>query len=103
MAIRWCRCTRTRDCRWGSIRRRHTKTSPPTCPPADTLVLYTDGITEARAPVGDLLGTTRFDDILSRCTGSAAEIAAQALAAVGRFTEGGPITDDRTLLVAKVS
>jgi sigma-B regulation protein RsbU (phosphoserine phosphatase) len=71
--------------------------------PGDTLVLYTDGITEARTPAGDLLGMTRFDDILSRCTGTAAEMAAQALAAVDRFTEGGPFTDDRTLLVARVS
>jgi sigma-B regulation protein RsbU (phosphoserine phosphatase) len=61
------------------------------------------GITEARNPAGQLLGTTRFDDILSRCTGTAADIAAQALAAVDQFTEGGPFTDDRTLLVAKVS
>jgi sigma-B regulation protein RsbU (phosphoserine phosphatase) len=71
--------------------------------PGDTLVLYTDGITEARTPAGDLLGTTRFDDILSTCTGTAADIAAQTLAAVDRFTQGGPFTDDRTLLVAKVS
>jgi sigma-B regulation protein RsbU (phosphoserine phosphatase) len=71
--------------------------------PGETLVLYTDGITEARNPAGQLLGTTRFDDILSRCTGTAADIAAQALAAVDQFTEGGPFTDDRTLLVAKVS
>jgi sigma-B regulation protein RsbU (phosphoserine phosphatase) len=69
----------------------------------ETLVLYTDGITEARTAAGDLLGTTRFDDILSHCIGTAAEIAEQALAAVDRFTEGGPATDDRTLLVAKVS
>ena len=67
------------------------------------LVLYTDGITEARSPAGELLGTARFDAALSACDCSAEQMVAGALEAVGRFTESGPPTDDRTLLVAKVT
>jgi sigma-B regulation protein RsbU (phosphoserine phosphatase) len=70
--------------------------------PGDTLVLYTDGITEARDPTNQLFGSARFDDALSRCEGTAEETVAAALSAVDQFTDSAPPTDDRTLLVAKV-
>ena len=35
----------------------------------DTLLLYTDGVTEARSPDGTLLGEARLRDLLSDCVG----------------------------------
>ena len=71
--------------------------------PGDALVLYTDGITEARSPGGTFFGTDRLDRVVCGCDGPPAECVRRTLAAVDDFTEGRPATDDRTLLVAKVS
>lgn len=68
----------------------------------DVLVLYTDGITEARAAGnGDLLDTERFDALIQP-GGSAAEVLDRVLAGVAGFTGRQPAADDRTLLVARV-
>ena len=73
--------------------------------PDDLLVLYTDGITEARNPAGepgDLYGTDRLDAVIDKCGLNAQQIVDRIVAAVGEFTGHSPPTDDRTLLVAKV-
>ena len=70
--------------------------------PGDVLLLYTDGITEARDPDNELFGVERLDDVLCDCTGGPQDLVDSILGAVARFTRGRPPTDDRTLLVAKV-
>ncbi len=73
--------------------------------PGDLLVLYTDGITEARNPAGepgDLFGTTRLDAAIDECGLDARQIVDRIVAAVNDFSGHSPPTDDRTLLVAKV-
>ena len=73
--------------------------------PGDTLLFYTDGITEARNRSGDLFETTRLDAVLSACARAApaAQVIAATLAAVDAFAAGHPLTDDRTLLAARVT
>ena len=71
--------------------------------PGDQLVLYTDGITEAEGPAGALFGTARLDAVLENCSVTASDLLRSVLDAVNAFTDGRPATDDRTLLVAKVS
>jgi sigma-B regulation protein RsbU (phosphoserine phosphatase) len=71
--------------------------------PGDLLLLYTDGITEAMAPDGELFGVARLDPILSRCHASAEPPLQEILAAVDQFTTGLPATDDRTLLAIQVT
>jgi sigma-B regulation protein RsbU (phosphoserine phosphatase) len=71
--------------------------------PGDVLVLYTDGITEAANPAGELFGLNRLDQVLSRCSGSANQLLNEVLTAVDQFTAGHPAADDRTLLVAAIS
>jgi sigma-B regulation protein RsbU (phosphoserine phosphatase) len=73
--------------------------------PRDVMVLYTDGITEARsdAEPADLFGTARLDEVLRGCNRGAAGVVADVLAAVQAFSGGAPPTDDRTLLVLKAS
>jgi sigma-B regulation protein RsbU (phosphoserine phosphatase) len=71
--------------------------------PGDQLVLYTDGITEAQNPKGELFGLERLDVVLENCSVTASDLLNSVLAAVEEFTEGRPALDDRTLLVAKIS
>jgi phosphoserine phosphatase RsbU/P len=69
----------------------------------DILVFYSDGITEAANREGKFLGGGRLKEILEQNTHlTAAEIADRILEVVQEYTEGGAITDDRTLVVMKV-
>ena len=70
--------------------------------PGDTLVLYTDGITEARDPTNELFGTDRLDAVLADCNDSAQTLVDCTMAAVEAFTRNGPVQDDRTMVVMRV-
>jgi phosphoserine phosphatase RsbU/P len=70
--------------------------------PGDQIVLYTDGITEAHNPQGQMFGTARLDQALSNCGVSANGLLQEVLDRVDTFTAGRPADDDRTLVVAKV-
>ena len=69
----------------------------------DTLVFYTDGITEARDAAGELFDNDRLDHVLAGSDGTPDDVIRRSLAAVHRFTDGRPAADDRTLLVAQVA
>lgn len=68
----------------------------------DRLVFYTDGITEAVSPSGELFQTERLDQIVSRCHLKTNETLERILAEIDDFTCGGSATDDRTLVVMDV-
>jgi serine phosphatase RsbU (regulator of sigma subunit) len=73
-----------------------------TLQPGDTLVLYTDGVIDARNPGGDLFGIERLEQVVADARGRAAEgIAAAILSANDRFTAGAAAEDDLTLLVLR--
>lgn len=64
-----------------------------------TLLLYTDGITEAMDTAGQMFGTERMLACLSHdALRPAAELAGGLLAAVDRFAEGASQADDITVL-----
>jgi sigma-B regulation protein RsbU (phosphoserine phosphatase) len=71
--------------------------------PGDQLVLYTDGITEAHNPAGEMFGLGRLDKVLENCSIGATGLLEAVLSALEEFTGGRPPHDDRTVLVAKVS
>jgi sigma-B regulation protein RsbU (phosphoserine phosphatase) len=71
--------------------------------PGDQLVLYTDGITEAQNPAGQMFGLERLDRVLENCAIGAQDLLKEVLATLDQFTAGRPPHDDRTLLVGKVS
>jgi phosphoserine phosphatase RsbU/P len=73
-----------------------------TLTPGDTLLFYTDGITEARNATGEFFGVERLDEVLERC-GLASMVIDATLEAVDEFTGHRPPADDRTLLVAQVT
>ena len=65
----------------------------------DSLILYTDGITEARNGA-NLFDESRLEAAIARCiSASASEIAQGILLAVNQFTGNLPQSDDMTLVV----
>jgi serine phosphatase RsbU (regulator of sigma subunit) len=71
--------------------------------PGDGLLLYTDGITEARSPQGEEFGTQRLDRRLANAAKSDPGWTIQGvLDSVAEFTQQGPAEDDRTLVAAEV-
>jgi sigma-B regulation protein RsbU (phosphoserine phosphatase) len=78
-----------------------------TLEPGDLLLLYTDGITEARGPLtptGDrpLFGTDRLDHRLLTCHAPTAhDCIHQIRTALTTFTQNAPPTDDQTLVAIR--
>jgi sigma-B regulation protein RsbU (phosphoserine phosphatase) len=71
--------------------------------PGDQVVFYTDGITEAANPLGEMFGMDRLDQVLAECPHTAAALMEAVLEELDRFTAGRPAEDDRTLLIARIS
>ena len=71
--------------------------------PGDALVLYTDGITDARNRLGEDFGEERLLDLVERIPErfTADEIVSHIADEVGRFTDGAEQMDDITLLALK--
>jgi sigma-B regulation protein RsbU (phosphoserine phosphatase) len=71
--------------------------------PGDFLVAYTDGITEAMNVQEEQYGLARLVDLIrSNRSLSAARIVEKVLTEVNQFSNGGPIADDRVVLIFKV-
>jgi PAS domain S-box-containing protein len=71
--------------------------------PGEALVLYTDGVTEARSPDGDFFGEERLHDLLRSCSGlDAASLAGRIKNVVLDFQEGDP-RDDLAVLVLRAT
>lgn len=71
--------------------------------PGDRLVLYTDGITEARTPGGELFGLPRLIDHLQRAAATR-QPAPEALRRISHHVarhQDGHLVDDATLLIAE--
>jgi phosphoserine phosphatase RsbU/P len=68
----------------------------------DQIIFYTDGITEAHSPTGELFGTDRLDTVLEQCSLQAAALLESLLQSVREFAAGRPALDDQTIIVARV-
>jgi sigma-B regulation protein RsbU (phosphoserine phosphatase) len=69
----------------------------------DQIIFYTDGITEANNPHGQMFGTERLDRVLENCALQASSLLETVLTAVNDFVQGVPADDDRTVVVARVT
>jgi serine phosphatase RsbU (regulator of sigma subunit)/putative methionine-R-sulfoxide reductase with GAF domain len=68
----------------------------------DLLLLYTDGLTEAFSPAGDLFGDARLADVLASLPSHTAdEVLRVVEERVNEFIEAIPLGDDLTMLAAK--
>jgi len=71
--------------------------------PGDQIVFYTDGVTDAANPRGEMFGAQRLDRVLENCSVQASSLLDSALASIEAFAEGHPADDDRTMIVARVT
>ena len=67
----------------------------------DTLVLYTDGVTEAFDPDRELFGEERLLEALREVAPSSKEMLERVLASVRTFARGAPQSDDIALLAIR--
>jgi len=71
--------------------------------PGDAVLLYTDGVIEARTPDGDLFGLERLVDLLEReaASGQSAEELLRRLVRAVLEHQAGGLRDDATLLLVQ--
>ena len=71
--------------------------------PGDLVVLYTDGVTEAASAGAEMFGEDRLVEVVRRhARGTAEEVLAAVLDAVGAFTGREAQEDDVSLMVVRV-
>ncbi|CAN5272777.1 hypothetical protein BH10PLA2_BH10PLA2_04230 [soil metagenome] len=70
--------------------------------PGDQIIFYTDGITEAHNPDGEMFTTERLDRELENCSLEASSLLESVLLSVHNFTAGLPAEDDQTMIVARI-
>lgn len=69
--------------------------------PGATLVLYTDGTTDARSTADDMFGADRLMAAIRKSDTAPAAIVASVTSAIDAFASGAPQEDDITLLAIK--
>ena len=71
--------------------------------PDDAVLLYTDGVVEARTPDGELFGLDRLADLLEReaASGRSAEELLRRLVLAALEHQAGGLRDDATLLLVQ--
>jgi serine phosphatase RsbU (regulator of sigma subunit) len=69
--------------------------------PGEALVLYTDGVTEARSPDGDFFGEGRLRQLLSSCAGRDAVTFARRIKDDVLDFQEGSLRDDLAVLVLR--
>jgi phosphoserine phosphatase RsbU/P len=70
-----------------------------TIQPGETVLFYTDGVSEAMNPAGDLYGEKRVREFLRKSRGTPAEIGKALLADVRSHAKGRDQNDDITIMV----
>ena len=69
--------------------------------PGSTLVLYTDGISEARSPADELFGEERVARFVRDHPGDGPMMLDGLLGQVREWSAGRPVGDDLTLVAAR--
>jgi sigma-B regulation protein RsbU (phosphoserine phosphatase) len=71
---------------------------------SDSIIIYSDGITEYENRAGEQFGEARLRALLARSPVHSAEETCAAIAgALDQFGQGRPFNDDVTMLVAKIA
>lgn len=70
--------------------------------PGDTLVVYSDGVSETRNLQGEEFGDTRLHEVVQRNANATASSLRDAIeSALSKFAQGTPAADDITLVILK--
>ena len=72
-----------------------------TLDPGDVVVVYTDGLTEARSPARDMWGTAGLDAALAACSCAPRELLDGLIDRLNAYTHGARAEDDRTAVAIK--
>ncbi len=67
----------------------------------DAIVLYTDGVIEARDATGDQFGQERLEELLRRCAGRTADGIARRIELAAMDFQGETASDDVAIVVAR--
>jgi len=67
----------------------------------DVMVLYTDGVTEAMDPTGDLFGEERLQAVILERRGETAPVLLRAIWDAVKAHRQGSLDDDMTIVVMK--
>jgi len=71
--------------------------------PGDALVLYTDGVVEARAAGGDEFGQDGLRELLARCAGRTADGIARRVELAAMDFQGGATRDDVAVVIVRAA
>ncbi len=70
--------------------------------PGDTVLLYTDGISEAVSPIGEQFGTEKIEAVFASAAGGPDRVVEVLSQTLRRHEAGGRARDDRTMVVLRV-
>ena len=87
----------------GILEGREYPTNSATLTRGQTVILYTDGITEAFSPDNEMFGIERMAHSLSTCTGEPQCVIAHVHDALFEFTKARARDDDQTILAVRVA
>jgi serine phosphatase RsbU (regulator of sigma subunit) len=82
----------------GALRNVHWDVLPLAVGVGDLVLLYSDGVTDARNAAGDTFGDERLRHVLARADGDPRSVVDHVMDAVNEFTAGGEPYDDITLV-----
>ena len=85
----------------GALKDVHWDVLPVQVQAGDLLLLYSDGVTEARDPAGQFFGEERLHRVLAGIDGDAASVVAEVMGAVETFAAGGEPYDDITMVAVR--
>jgi sigma-B regulation protein RsbU (phosphoserine phosphatase) len=87
----------------GLIEQSEFKTESIALQPGDVLLLYTDGVTDARNPQGEDFGAARLAELVRQISNlSAQDLLRELRLRLQDFTRNRPIEDDTTIIVGKI-
>lgn len=69
--------------------------------PGDSLIGYTDGVTEARSPIGEFFGDKRLVSLITDSFASPGKLLEQIKTDVVAHTDSAPQFDDITMLAVQ--
>ncbi len=73
-----------------------------TLQPGQSVVMYTDGVTEALNPAGEMFGLERIEHALTHCTGQPDCVVDSVTTALLKHEAGVRPADDQTIVIARV-